>query len=330
MKHEKETIEVSQKAGMFAATMVILGLLAVSVEPIIVKLGYKVAATTFQLMVLRTVVGGILVLPFTRNYDWKKLKDYSLKSIIPFIFPPFKETGISLKSIRELTVVSVLFIVTNILVFISLHYLTAVTVITITTTTPAFVGLVNQARGRDILNTKFWAGFLLCFIGVLLTIEIYQPGAIAGNALGLLFIFASVVASTIYRTEMDVLTHRYSPISITNHIFLLNGIVAIFCLPFIGEVPKQAYAMGIWLGFAALIANLAFLAAIKILGATRISIFGILQRPLIIIATCFILKENLTWLQIIGIIMVLAGVSLAKVKRVKKAVEGDSKEEETI
>ena len=141
MSEKEETS--SQKTNLLVAGLVILGLMAVSIEPIIVKLGYKAQASTFQLMVLRTLVGGVLVLPFTRTFKWEGIK-------------PFK----------ELSLVSFLFIITNVLVFMSLHHLTAVTVITITTTTPAFVALVNQSRGRDILGAKFWLGFALCFFGV--------------------------------------------------------------------------------------------------------------------------------------------------------------------
>jgi drug/metabolite transporter (DMT)-like permease len=45
-----------------------------------------------------------------------------------------------------------------------------------------------------------------------------------------------------------------------------------------------------------------------------------LQRPLIIIFAAIILKEHLSPAQIGGIIMVMAGIHLTKVQRIKKSV----------
>jgi drug/metabolite transporter (DMT)-like permease len=76
--------------------------------------------------------------------------------------------------------------------------------------------------------------------------------------------------------------------------------------------------MGIWMGFAGAVANIAFLWALCIIGSTRISIFGMLQRPLVIVAASVILHEPLSWLQVVGVAMTLVGIQMANVKRLKK------------
>lgn len=287
------------KAGIFTTALIIISILAASVEPIVVKLGFRTSATPLQLLIMKIALGGILVLPFTRTFEW-----------------------IGLKGLRKMAWVCFLFMLTNILVFFSLQHLSAVTVITVFTTTPAFVALVNQQKGRDVLAPTFWPGFILCFLGVLITIEIFQPGSLTLNTTGLFYIFASVACSTAYRTAMDDITASFNPLNTANYIFLSNGLVALIALPFAGPIPEKAIPAGLWLGLAGVAANISFLAALKVLGSTRISIFGILQRPVIIVASSIILSEPLDAIQAVGILMVIGGVYLARVeKREEKPVE---------
>lgn len=73
---------------------------------------------------------------------------------------------------------------------------------------------------------------------------------------------------------------------------------------------------------AAVVGNIAFLSALKIPGSTRISIFGILQRPILIIMSAIILREKLEWYQFLGIAMVLIGIRFARViKKDKKVIQ---------
>jgi drug/metabolite transporter (DMT)-like permease len=289
----KEKLENSGETFRWqSAAWVAAALLAASIEPVIVKLGYRAAATPIQLLFIKSIVGGILILPLTRKIH-----------------------RIPLKSFKRILLASLLFLATNALVFLSLVHLSAIEVITITTTTPALVALVNQEKGRDKLSLKFWLGFILCFIGVLLTIEIYKGGTLVLSSVGLLCAFSSVVGSTIYRTQMDEITADVSPIIASSYLFLINAVIALFFIPWLGVIPGNIWVTGAWMGFAGAVANIAFLSAIFLIGSTRISIFSMLQRPVVILATSFILKEFLSPWQIVGILMVIIGIQWAKVTR---------------
>lgn len=61
--------------------------------------------------------------------------------------------------------------------------------------------------------------------------------------------------------------------------------------------------------------QVAFLWAIKLVGSTNMSIFNLLQRPLVIVAAALILSDPLSWIQWLGVICVFAGIPLAKVQR---------------
>jgi drug/metabolite transporter (DMT)-like permease len=150
----------------------------------------------------------------------------------------------------------------------------------------------------------------------MLTLEIGGRDALSLNLFGIICAVASVVTSALYRTRMDDITKEFSPLTSSLYIFLLNGIIVSFCcLPWALSIPVRLIPLGVAIGVAGAVANVAFLSALHLMGSTRISIVGILQRPLVIIAVALILKESLSLIQIAGIILVLAGIQLATVKK---------------
>lgn len=276
-------------------TWVFLAVFAASVEPIIVKLGYRGAVTPLQLLVIKNLFAAVAILPLTRKFVW-----------------------LGSKSALEILSVSLLLLANNACVLMALQSLTAVSLITIITTTPALVGIVNQKLGRDILGSKFWLGFLLCFSGVVISLE---PASMAFDAIGVVFALLAVATSTMYRVRMEDMTAKYTPPVVSTYVFLLNGLFTLmFLLPFVGAIPQPSLMMGGALGVAAAVANFAFLYALNLVGSTKISIVNMVQRPLVIIIAALMLKEPLGILQVAGIVMVLAGIQIASVKRVKKQV----------
>lgn len=281
-----------------AAVWLLLALTGASIEPILVKTGYKLAVSPVQLLLIKNLVGALAILPLTRTFRW---------------------VGVS--GLRKIAPVSLLLMVTFACNYASLVFLPAVAVITLVTTTPAVVALVNQARGLERLTTRFWTGFALCFLGVILTVGVFHPGSAGWSSywwLGLLTAFGQIVSSTIYRTRMETVTREFKPVLVSSYIFLINGLVSLIVLgPFAGHLPLGALPIGIWTGLAAAVANVAFLTALHLVGSTNISIFNMLQRPLVIVAASLFLHEAMSLVQWIGVAMVLVGVPLANVKRAK-------------
>jgi drug/metabolite transporter (DMT)-like permease len=273
---------------------VVLCLFTASVDPIGAKIGYKSLVTPYQLLVIKFLVGGIVIIPLIRRYRW-----------------------IGFKNTLRIFWLGLLLAATSALIFIALKYLTAVVVITIITTTPVFVAVVNQMLGKELLGKNFWPGFFLCFIGILLSIEIHKAGSNPDvfNLTGLLSVFASVVTSTIYRTRMDDATKAFPPLQVSTYMFLMDGILALFFLPTIWPVSAKLWGLGIIVGIAATVANITFLWAIYLMGSTRISVILLLQRPIVIVCAALILRESLSFIQITGIILVMAGIQMAKVTK---------------
>ena len=277
-----------------ASWIVLLALLSASIEPILVKLGYRGNVTPLQLLVMKNIVGALVILPMTRHFRLVKYTDaFRIGSV------------------------SVLLLCTNGLTLYALKYLSAVEVITIVTTTPAVVAMVNWSLGRHALTWRFWLGFVMCFTGVLLTVNIFSMNSTSSHNLwGYGAIFGAVISSTVYRVRMESLTKSFEPPLISTWIFWINALIAIiFIWPFQEPIPRESIPTGLWIGLAAAAANVAFLWAIKLVGSTNMSIFNLIQRPLVIVAASLVLADPLTWLQWLGVVLVLAGIPLARIKK---------------
>ncbi|MCE7872932.1 DMT family transporter [bacterium CPR1] len=279
-----------------AAAWLLLALTGASLEPILVKIGYQMAVSPVQLLLIKNLVGALAILPLTRTFRW-----------------------VGWRGMRKIVPVSLLLMLTFACNYLALMFLPAVAVITLVTTTPAVVALVNQRRGLDRLTFKFWLGFGLCFAGVLLTVGAFRVEAASLSPwwmLGLLASLVTIASSTVYRTRLETVMAEHRPVLVSTYIFLINGLVSLVVLaPLAGSIPPGALGIGLWTGLAAAVANIAFLSALHLVGSTNISIFNMLQRPLVIVAASILLKETMAPVQWLGVILVLAGVPLANVKR---------------
>lgn len=269
---------------------VLAALLGASLEPILVKLGYRAEATAWQLLALKNLVAAAVIVPLARAPKWP-----------------------GLPGVLRIGRVSVLLIVTNALSLLALTRLPAVTLMTVVATTPAAVALVARARGRVRPGARFWAAIVAALVGMALTLDVLRPGALAFDGVGLALAFGAVASSTLYRSAMEDVTAAFGPKVVSTWVFLVNAAVtSALVLPWSGLPPPAALPMGLWIGLAAAVANVAFLVALHRIGATRISVYTLLQRPFVMVAAAVVLSEPLRWSQALGVAMVLASVHVAQ------------------
>jgi drug/metabolite transporter (DMT)-like permease len=289
--------------------MIFLALFAASIEPIFVKLSFHQGLPPFQIIIIKNLLASLMMF-FIFRIDlhlWKKKGGHLFFLAI------------------------LLFTTTSSMIY-ALEELPAVLVITGVSTIPALVAIVNQLRGRDQSSVWFWPGLLCCFLGVLLSLQ-NQPLTIHEWSLqslpslnhlpprGLRFLFQAMICSTIYRTLLDQLTLTIPPHKISAALFAILGL---FCLGWgygtyhsFHPLKTQHFFFLFWMATAAVMANVAFLKAIKVVGSTRMSVFDMLQRPIVMVLTSFVLKEKLFFHQWVGVGFVLLGISMAKVQRKK-------------
>jgi len=174
-----------------------VAILCASIEPIVVKLGYEQNLLPIHLLIVKTFIGSILILPLTRTYRW-----------------------IGFKNLARIFGLALLLLTTSGLSIFALKHISAVLAITIITTTPAFVAIINQIIGRDELTPKFWLGFILCFSGVCLGLD---WSSMSMSLIGFVLIFGAVITSTTYRVSMEGTAGRLSPALISTYLFFING-----------------------------------------------------------------------------------------------------------
>ena len=295
-------VSTGRPESRLSGTVWIMGaLLAASIEPIIVKFGFRGHLSPWHLFTLKSVFAAILCIAVCLLFKFKIADRGQLKKLIGASF---------------------LLIGTNLFTMFALYYISAVTVITVVTTTPALVAVLNQRRGRDQLDKLFWPGFWLSFLGVVLSIELSQ---FMVQPLGLLLMFGAVITSSVYRVQMETLTDEIPPAVASACTMAVGAVFSLLCiLPFNLDMPPSAWYFGVWIGIAAGLANIAFLYAINTVGATRLSVITMLQRPLLIVAAALLLKEPVTMPQLVGIVLVIAGTQMARVKRLPKRESKDS------
>lgn len=292
----------SQSNHRVSAIWVLVALFAASIEPIVVKLGYRGSLSPWQALAYKNIVAAFVIMLLTRS--WSSITKDNLLRVFP---------------------VSLLLMCTYGLVLFALKFTSVVTVVTLISTTPAFVALVNHKKGRDTLTPKFWFGFALCFLGVLLTVDAVSLGAHQVSLVGVLCLVGAVISSTTYRTTIEHVTQTVPPKHLSTNIFFINGILsAVFILPWCGALTLQEFGLTTWMGVAAAVANFAFLTAIHLVGSTRMSIFDMLQRPLVIVFAAIILDEPFIPIQILGVVLVLLGIQMAKVQRKVKSDKSDA------
>lgn len=276
------------KTKVWIVAAMVLG----AAEPIIIKYSYQGGLEPFRFYLVRNVVGALVLLPVFLYFHFRQPIN---KSMFMRVLP-----------------IAILLTTTNLCTILALKNLSAVTVLTVVTTTPALVAIINEKMGRDILGKKFWLGFWLCFAGVILSMPFEHY---SGDWIGVVAIIIAVFSSGFYRVKMDAVTSDYDSIYVSALSFLILGVFSLAFIPFIGHISNYDIGYGAVVGIAAALANVAFIKSLSLVGATRISVITMIQRPGFILIAALILREVPTLLQVLGILLVVIGVNFAKVKR---------------
>jgi drug/metabolite transporter (DMT)-like permease len=191
-------------AGVLAEKLWIVGaLLLGAAEPIIVKYGYRSNLEPIKFFLIRNIIGGLILAPL-------------------FFFLNSRHPN-SLQLFKRVAPIAILLMTTSLCTILALRSLSAITVLTIVTTTPALVALINQKLGRDILSKRFWFGFGLCFAGVILSMPLGE--SFTGDWVGTIAVFIAIFSSGFYRVKMDEITRDHDSIYVSAYCFIILEIL---------------------------------------------------------------------------------------------------------
>lgn len=290
-----------------AIVFMISAILFASIEPIIIKFGYNSTnLDPLYIIVFKNIIGGVVIIPLTTLLG-NRFKILNVRDIFNIAYA------------------SVLLFFTTSMIILSLKFIPASIMLTIFTTTPAFVSIINNIRGREKNAFGFWIGFSLSFIGIFLLLDVFYrvKNFDLNFFIGVFLAFLGVFSSSFYRIRLEELTKEYTAIVVSTYIFLVNCLLAFIFGIILGVIFDFRFPevyIGIYGGIAGALANISFVYALSILGSTKVSVLNMLQQPTIIVLSSILLKENLKYYQFLGIVLVLFGVNLAvrKINRIVK------------
>lgn len=198
--------------------------------------------------------------------------------------------------------------------------ISAVIIATIPVFTPiaAYMFLKEKLRWINVL------GLLISFCGVIIMI-FKKDFTLNADFTGISFLFGAVITAVIYGVLLKKLTAHYSSLTI---IAYQNTLGAIFFLPFflifefdtfIAVKPNFELVSSIVLlaVFASSLAYILYASTVRHLGISKANIYTNLIPVFTGVCSYLILSEQFNSAKIIGIIIVIFGVALSQLKRLK-------------
>ena len=199
----------------------------------------------------------------------------------------------------------------------ALEFAHAATVSLLFASCPMFVGLISIAVLRTGLDGSFWIGAGLTFGGVAL-IAAGAGGGLVSGWKGDLLAIALAVTWASYTIAIAPLMQRYSPYRISAVVLALGWApLALVSIPQLGR-QEFAFSGPVWVGFVYAIigplflTNILWFTAVDRVGAARATIFNNMQPFFGVLFALLILSESLHKLEIVGGVLIFAGIYLER------------------
>jgi drug/metabolite transporter (DMT)-like permease len=204
---------------------------------------------------------------------------------------------------------------------LGLNYTTATNAALIISSAPAWVAALGHVFGVERLGARAWLGVSLSALGLGLVVAGDGAGLSLAreNMLGNLFSLGAALGWAGSTLMMRPLVLRYS----ANSVIVLSNLLAIPALLLLAVPGFRAQDWGtitlagwVQLTVSALLAIcLAYLIwakGVQRLGAARTALYGNLVPVFAALAGLFFLDERLAWTQLIGALLVVVGIWLAR------------------
>lgn len=206
---------------------------------------------------------------------------------------------------------------------IALTYTMASNVGVIISVAPFFTAVLSHVflKTEEKLKVQFLIGFIVAMTGVCLIS--FSGSELKLNPIGdILAIVAAFVWAVYSLLTRKISSYGYNTIQTTRRIFTYG---IFFMLPFlfvfdfsldVQKFVKLEYTLNfIYLGLGA--SALCFVAwnyAVKVLGAVKTSVYIYIVPVITVVTSVIVLKEEVTWMSVIGILLTLIGLFLSESK----------------
>ena len=205
-----------------------------------------------------------------------------------------------------------------------LTYISATLASVIVATIPLFVSVAAYIFYKERLNVINKVGLLVSFTGVVVVV-FSSDVDFSATLKGVFLMFLSVGSATGYVLILKKLSLKYNGFTITIWqnligIFLFAPLFFIFDLKHVMTIAPSLNAILALLYlaiFGSSITYILFTRGVRELGASKANIFANLVPVFTAIAAFFLLNESMRSLKVIGIVLVLGGLLMSQVKKIK-------------
>jgi drug/metabolite transporter (DMT)-like permease len=202
----------------------------------------------------------------------------------------------------------------------ALKYSSASTVALVLGATPIFVGVFAWATRLERVETAFWIAAVVSFVGVALVAA--GAGSISGDAKGALIAVGTAASWAAYSLMIVPLMRRYSAYRSSSIVMLTMSVAMVAAAS--AQLKEQSFEFTTltWIAFAysilgpVVVAHILWFTAVDRVGAGRAAIFVNAQPFLAVIFAILLIDEHLARLEIVGGVLIAAGIALERRGRV--------------
>ncbi len=194
---------------------------------------------------------------------------------------------------------------------------------------PAWIAIISQLLGREKMSMRGWGGIALQLIGVACVVGSAQGADTGDTALyGAGLIALGAIMWAIYTVMLQPYTKTVNPLHLTAITTSSGAVICLVAaLPGLLRTEWSSVSLGAWgavfyASFGAMIiAYMLYYRGMRILGATRTSMYGNLQPLIALSVASFMLGERPTGAQLLGAAFIMGGLLLSRTARVGRPVD---------
>lgn len=238
---------------------------------------------------------------------------------LPYAIRHARRTGIPKRAdlLRLVVLGGVLYMVQSALYFSSVKHISPALAALLLYVYPALVATVSAVVGRDRPSLAVVCSMVASFAGVSLVLG--RIGADL-NIVGVLQVLGAAGVYTAYILYGDRVSGSVHPVVMTACVSAAAAVSFLLYGAATGDL-RFDFAFRGWLWVLALalastvVAILCFFLGMTLIGPTRASIGSMLEPVVSIVASAVLLSSGLTWLQLLGAALVLAGATVGVLSR---------------
>ncbi|ELR69224.1 Permease of the drug/metabolite transporter (DMT) superfamily [Fulvivirga imtechensis AK7] len=313
----------SPKIQVIAVTLALMGIIFFSAKAVIVKLAYQYEISAVPLLLLRMAFSLPVYL------------------IIALIKRPFKPEEITKKDyLWLLTFGFIGYYLASLFDFMGLQYIKASLERIILFIYPTLVLFITWIFFKKIPTRVQVLAIIVTYIGIFITFGEELGVENSGEVLlGGFLVFLSALTYAFYLVGSGYLIPKFGAVTFTSYAMIVSCVCVVLHYSFtstddILAYPKEVYALGFLMAMiSTVIPSYLISFAIKHMGASNFSILGSMGPISTIILANIFLDERLTYMQILGAVVVIGGILLVTTatggKKAQAAMPGKTEKSAT-